>query len=329
MNVVTPGRNFVLGLSVTIALVGIVVACLNINKLPLVRSSHVLDVQFAEAGGLTSGDDVLVSGARIGKVRDVRLAGGTVVAELALSDDAPRLGDQTRASIITVTLLGRAGVELVPAGGGRLEPGDTIPVERTSSPYSLTSALNELTGETAAIDKQALADAVTQVATTFRNTPDDIGSALTGVESLARAVSANDQELQSLLSRAHRVTDVLADRDQQIAAMLTSGNALLAELDARKAVVVDLLVNVRALARQLHALVEENRATIGPALRQLNQVVDLLNANKQNLQESITGLRNYATAFGEALSSGPWFDAYIQNLTSPGTLAPVLSGMTP
>ena len=52
----------------------------------------------------------------------------------------------------------------------------------------------------------------------------------------------------------------------------------------------------------------------------------LLNENKKSLQDSITGLRGYATAFGEAISSGPWFDAYIQNLTSPGTLAPIISG---
>ena len=58
-------------------------------------------------------------------------------------------------------------------------------------------------------------------------------------------------------------------------------------------------------------------------------MVDVLNKNKADLQASITGLRGYATAFGEALASGPWFDAYIQNLTSPSTLVPILSGVTP
>ena len=43
----------------------------------------------------------------------------------------------------------------------------------------------------------------------------------------------------------------------------------------------------------------------------------------------MTGLRGYATAFGDAASTGPWFDAYIQNLTDPATLAPVLSGILP
>jgi phospholipid/cholesterol/gamma-HCH transport system substrate-binding protein len=325
----TPGQQFSLGLSVTIALVAVILACLNLNKLPLLRSDNTLEVQFAEAGGLKAGDDVLVSGAKVGKVSDVHLDRDVVVAELTLSDRAPKLGGQTRASIITVTLLGRAGVELLPGGDGRLDAGDTIPVERTSSPYSLTSALNQLTGETAPLDKKALADALGQVSDTFRRTPDEVGPALDGIAALSTAVSENDANLRTLLSRADRVTGVLAGRNQQITALLTSGTSLLGELDARQEVVVGLLRNVRALSRELRALVDENDTTIGPALRQLNDVVDLLTSNKRNLQQSITGLRNYATAFGEALSSGPWFDAYIQNLTAPGTMAPVISGMTP
>lgn len=56
-------------------------------------------------------------------------------------------------------------------------------------------------------------------------------------------------------------------------------------------------------------------------------MVTLLNRNKAALQDAITGLRGYVTGFGEAISTGPWFDAYIQNLTSPGTLVPIVSGV--
>jgi phospholipid/cholesterol/gamma-HCH transport system substrate-binding protein len=67
---------------------------------------------------------------------------------------------------------------------------------------------------------------------------------------------------------------------------------------------------------------------LGPALDELDQLVDMLNENKKNLQDTITGLRGYTTAVGEALASGPWFDIYLQNLTSPATLAPILSGVS-
>jgi phospholipid/cholesterol/gamma-HCH transport system substrate-binding protein len=64
-----------------------------------------------------------------------------------------------------------------------------------------------------------------------------------------------------------------------------------------------------------------------PALAELDKVVDQLNANKKNLQETIDGVASYATELGEAVATGPFFDAYVQNLTAPATLAPVISGL--
>ena len=125
------------------------------------------------------------------------------------------------------------------------------------------------------------------------------------------------------------MTGVLADRDRQVASLLTAGQSLFAELNARQRVIDELLVSAQTLADQLRAVLDENAKVIGPALRQLNDIVDVLNSNKKAIQDTIVGLRGYATAFGDAASTGPWFDAYIQNLTDPATLSPILSGVLP
>ncbi|WP_341926063.1 MCE family protein [Nocardioides psychrotolerans] len=317
------------GLMGTMLIVLVVLASLNLNRLPLVGNSEVIHARFAEAGGLRGGDSVVVSGAEIGKVREVTLEDGVVEADLALTDPDVELGDQTEARIITTTLLGRAAVELVPAGGGDLEAGETIPVERTDSPYSITSALNQLTTESGQIDKEALQRAIDQASSVLEGSQGSVGPALRGITDISRAIAANDDQLATLLDRATRVTGVLADRDQQVASLLTAGESLFAELDARQRVVDDLLSSAQALAAQLRAVLEENAQVIGPALRQLNDIVAVLNRNKKAIQDTLVGLRGYATAFGDAASTGPWFDAYIQNLTDPATLAPILSGILP
>jgi phospholipid/cholesterol/gamma-HCH transport system substrate-binding protein len=317
------------GLMGTTLIVLVVLASLNLNRLPLVGNSEVIHARFAEAGGLRGGDSVVVSGAEIGKVREVTLEDGVVEADLALTDPDVELGDQTEARIITTTLLGRAAVELVPAGGGDLEAGETIPVERTDSPYSITSALNQLTTESGQIDKEALQRAIDQASSVLEGSQGSVGPALRGITDISRAIAANDDQLATLLDRATRVTGVLADRDQQVASLLTAGESLFAELDARQRVVDDLLSSAQALATQLRAVLEENAQVIGPALRQLNDIVAVLNRNKKAIQDTLVGLRGYATAFGDAASTGPWFDAYIQNLTDPATLAPILSGILP
>lgn len=317
------------GLIGTMVIALVVVASLNINRLPLIGNSDIIRAQFAEAGGLRGGDAVMVSGAHIGRVREVSLEGAVVVADLVITDPDIELGDRTEARIITTTLLGRAAVELLPSGEGDMAKGDVIPVDRTDSPYNITSALNQLTMESEAIDKTQLRAALDEVSGTLDASQDSIGPALEGITSISDAISANDGQLQQLLGRANRVSGVLADRNVEIASLLTSGESLLAELDARQDVLDRLLDSAHTLAYQLRSVQSENARVIGPALDQLNSVVKVLNRNKTNLQDSITGLRGYATAFGEAISSGPWFDAYIQNLTSPATLAPVLSGVIP
>lgn len=322
-------RLAVRGIIGTLVLALAVIAAMNVNKLPLIGNNDVIEVRFAEAGGLKGGDAVMISGAQVGKVREVGIDGEHVVADLVLTDESVALGDLTEARIITVTLLGRAAVELVSRGDGDLAAGDTIPVERTSSPYNLTSTLNELTETTAAIDKSQLAAALDQASTTLRASSPDLGPALEGITSLSQAISSNDDELRSLVSRANGVTDVLASRDEQIASLLGSGRSLLSELDARQKVVTELLASARDLSASLRVLLKDTDDVLGPALDQLDGVVGVLNRNRVNLQATITGLRGYATAFGEAISSGPWFDAYIQNLTSPATLAPIISGALP
>ncbi len=325
----SPEKLAARGIVGTVVLVLVVLAALNINKLPLIGNSDVVHVDFAEAGGLKGGDSVMISGAQVGKVRQVRLDGKKVVADVVLTDPDVVLGDRTEARIITMTLLGRAAVELEPRGTGEIKSGGSIPVERTSSPYNLTSTLNELTDTTAAIDKSQLAAALDQASKTLVSSSPDLKPALDGITMLSRAVSSNDDDLRSLVAHANNVTAVLASRDQQIASLLGSGKSLLGELDARQDVVVRLLRSARELAAQLRLLLKDTDDVLAPALDELDGVVDVLNKNKDNLQASIVGLRGYATAFGEAISSGPWFDAYIQNLTSPGTLAPVLSGIVP
>lgn len=318
-------RTASLGVLGTIGIVLVLLACLNFDKLPLIRNNHVITAEFAEAAGLKGGDEVRVSGAMVGRVTGVRLDHGVVKAELALNHGVPRLGDRTRAAIVTVTLLGRMAVQLTPEGTGDMKAGEVIPLERSSAPYDLNSDLKGLTDKTTSIDKQSLSSALDQVTAAFANTPGDINQALTGVEKLSRSVGENDNALESLLARAKNVTGTLAAHNAELTDLLTTGSALLAQLDARQQVVVSLLHSAQGLADQLRAVIHENGQAVGPALTELDRVIDVLNRNRANLQATITGVRNYATAFNEAISTGPFFDAYIQNLTSPGTLAPVLS----
>lgn len=57
-------------------------------------------------------------------------------------------------------------------------------------------------------------------------------------------------------------------------------------------------------------------ATLKPALDKLNGVLATLDNRKAEIQQSIKGLNSYAMSFGEVLSGGPFFKAYIADRKS-------------
>jgi phospholipid/cholesterol/gamma-HCH transport system substrate-binding protein len=315
-----------LGLVGTIAVVVVLVVAMQAGRLPFRDSGRNLSAYFLDAGGLRVGAPVLVSGAKVGQVRSISIEGDRVRVGFAVTNGQVQLGDTTRAAISTLTLLGKAGLELDPAGKGDLRSGAEIPASRTASPYDITGALADLTTRATAIDVGQLSKALSSVSGTLAATPTDLRRALEGVTAVARSVSDNGDTLDTVLSRTRDLSQVLESRNARVATLLTSGADLVAELNARQRAVVDLLAGTTRLSAQLTRLIEENRSELKPALGQLNLVTALLNRNRENLQKTIEGARDYAVEFGDVIASGPFFDTYVQNLTSPGTLAPVLSG---
>ncbi|MFD3507277.1 MCE family protein [Nocardia sp. NPDC058666] len=307
--------------TVTIGIVGIVLvvtislATLQYTKLPFLRSGATFTAHFVDAGGLVPGDPVHVAGVRSGEVDQVALDGPKVLVKFTL-DESIVLGQKTSAAIKTNTVLGRKSLEVVPTGLGALRTADTIPLDRTTSPYSLNEALSDLGATVRDLDMDQVDQTLDTLSAAFADTPGPLRTALDGVTALSRSINTRDQALTDLLGRAQNVTSILADRSTQLNALLLDGNNLLGELDSRRAAINQLIVYVDSVAKQLSGLVADNEAQMKPTLDRLNSVLGLLQRNKQNLREALENLGPYASALGEQVGNGPWFNAYVVNATS-------------
>jgi phospholipid/cholesterol/gamma-HCH transport system substrate-binding protein len=318
---------------VTVTAVAVVLA-LALNSGSIYRSltSKKFTAVFTEAGGLRTGDEARVAGVAVGKVDSVELRGATVLVSFTVDQSGP-IGTTTRAAIKTATALGNKYVALLPSGPGEMPSGSTIPVDRTSSPYDVQAILDELTRKTGAIDVPQLGRALSTLSDTFQDTPGPLQSALSGVSRISDTIAARDTELNTLLANANGVTKLLADRSGQITTLIDDGQQLLAELYRRRDTIRSLLGNVTFVLDQFHGLVNENQSQIGPALSQLQTTVDLLDRNDKNITATIEGLRTYAGSLGEAVGGGPWFYAFVPNLTatnlSQQTLPAILNSVRP
>lgn len=305
-------RNpFVIGLIGIVGLLAIIIAALNYQKLPGFNQGRNYSAYFDDAGGLADGASVQVSGFQAGRVTGISLDGQRVLVKFKVNKNI-RLGERTEAAIKTKSLLGTKIVEVTPRGEGRLE--DTIPLDRTTSPYQLPDALGDLTVTISGLNTDQLSDSLRVLSETFSQTPPDLKIAVQGVARFSDVLNQKDTALRELLSNANKSTEVLAERSNQVVSLVTNTNALMAELQSQSAALDQLSGNISSVSRQLQGFIQENRSTMKPALEKLNGVLATIDNRKDRVKKSINMLGTYAMALGESVGSGPFFKSYIANL---------------
>lgn len=106
-------------------------------------SGYDLVADFSGIGGLKAGDDVQVSGVKIGSVSKVELDPETYLARVTMTvEPGVRLPDDTAALISSESLLGGRYLALEPGGSeDMLKPGSRIPY--TQSPQNLEQLLGQ------------------------------------------------------------------------------------------------------------------------------------------------------------------------------------------
>jgi phospholipid/cholesterol/gamma-HCH transport system substrate-binding protein len=314
MSVPFRARNPVIIGAVSLAVIAaLILAAFRAQDLPLIGGGDTYYAAFTEAGGLKPNDEVRIAGVRVGKVEKVELAGDHVRATFRV-DGGAEFGEESHAAIKVKTMLGAMYLALQPAGAGQLEEGAEIPVERTSSPYNVIDAFSGLAETSAKIDTDQLAESLTTLADLTRNTPEEFKAALDGVSRLSTNIAARDEQINSLLKNLKRVSSVLDDRDQDIIALMKDSDVLFRALVQRREAVHNLLVSTSTLSKELTALVQQSRADLKPALTHLDNVVQVLNKNEDNLDNSLRLMAPFYRVFSSTLGTGPWFDTYIQNL---------------
>ncbi|OMB93116.1 mammalian cell entry protein [Mycobacterium sp. NS-7484] len=311
-----PVRTGILGIFVVACLV---LVSFGYTGLPFFPQGKQFEAYFSDAGGISPGNDVNVSGITVGKVTDVALAGDTAKVGFTVDRDI-KVGDQSLVAIKTDTVLGQKSLSVTPRGSGT---STVIPLGRTTTPYTLNTALQDLGHNVSELDKPKFEQALQTLTDTLRDATPQLRGALDGVANLSRSINKRDEALEGLLTHAKRVSDLLAARAGQVNQLLTDGNQLFAALDERRQALSNLIAGIDDVSKQLSGFVADNRKEFKPALEKLNLVMDNLLERRQHIGEALKRLPGYATALGEVVGSGPGFQINLYGLP-PAAISEVL-----
>lgn len=283
------------------------------SQLPFWPQGRHYDAYFVNAAGIVPGNDVQIFGYSVGTVKTVELDNRAAKVSFTVDRDL-QLGDQSTVAIKSDTVLGQKALEVAPAGTGSVT---TIPLGRTTTPYSLSTALQDLGRNVGDLDKPRLTEALGVLTDAMRDATPQLRGTLDGVTALSRSINDRDDQIQQLLARAKAVSDVLARRSKQMNQLIVEGNQLFAALSQKRQSLGILIRGIDDLAQQISGFVADNRKEFGPALTKLNLVLDNLETRRAQIDDSLRRLPNFANQLGEVVGSGPGFSANVYGVPPP------------
>jgi phospholipid/cholesterol/gamma-HCH transport system substrate-binding protein len=297
------------------AVLVVLIIAVGLNPEQLIQRATTVRYQalFSDAGGLAVGNDVSVSGIKVGSVSGMSLQRGDVLVTFTANGKV-QLGSASTAHIRTGSLLGQRMLTVESAGSGTLHPNAVIPVSRTSSPYSLSEAVDNLTTDIAGTNTETLNQSLDTLSATLNQIAPQLGPAFDGLTRLSQTLNGRNQSLGELLKGAADVTGILSQRSQQLNTLILNANDLLSMLVERRQAIVRLLASTSAVARQLSGVVHDNEAKLAPSLEKLNSVTAMLEKNRDSLTKALPGLAKYELTQGETVSSGFYYNPFIPNL---------------
>jgi phospholipid/cholesterol/gamma-HCH transport system substrate-binding protein len=289
--------------------VALVVVLVALVAWKLVPTTTTYTADFANASGITKGDEVRVAGIDVGKVTGIRLHRGVVHVQFTAKKDLP-VARTARAEIKLATILGQHYLDLVPGKGDQLDGGGTIPLAQTKSAYTIDKFQVDANDAVQTIDDKALATAVNTLSTNLDGNPDTTKQALQGIAQVSQTVASRDDELRRLISSTRTVTDVVHGQQGNLMQLLGDSDKVAAMINQRRETIRLLLRSTRSMVHEVTLLVHDNSKQLRPTLIQLKTLMGTLVKNKDYLDRTLKAVTAQSRYFANATGNGPWIEVF-------------------
>ncbi|HEX3336598.1 MAG TPA: MCE family protein [Jatrophihabitans sp.] len=301
----------------TLIAAALVLTSINLDKLPFVNSTNTYYADFANAAGLKSGDDVRVEGISVGKVESVKVEGDHVHVGFTVQSGI-KIGAASAATIEVATVLGNLFLQVESAGPSPMAAGATIPVPRTTVPYSLLGALNTFGNFSRRTDLPTLQQSLKTLARTISGVaPKDVKAALHGLSDVSNTLASKQNEITSILSSTDAIVTTLNANSGALVGLLIQGDQFLRLVEQRHELISQLLRDTARLGSQLSELIGRNGPQLQALLANLDAVTGVLAKEKAQLQSAVVNLGQFSLNIANVGGAGPWLD-----LLSPTVVVP-------
>ena len=304
------------GLVVTLALIA---AALEFPKLPLIHSNNAYGADFADAGGLQTGDIVTIDGVKVGSITGMALDGDKVRVSFEVSSGI-HLGSSTSADAEVLSPVGTEYLELIRSGPGSLS--GVIPESRTSVPYNL---ITDLSGLGTVIEHYNIPELEKSLEVGSQDlsatSATEMTQAFGGLARISNVVGAEQAALSTIVSQGAGLTSVLSQRSHQLFDLFGQANLVLSVLEQRRTAIAQLLTATSTLSQQLTSILSVNRSQLTSLLQSLQSVSAVLAKDSSDFGKAIPVLAAFSRYAANSTGSGAFADVGVPTLLIPDNLA--------
>ncbi|MGW3962230.1 MCE family protein [Amycolatopsis sp. NPDC005003] len=296
----------------------------NINT----TSTNAYKARFTDATLLLPNDDVRIAGVRVGQVKDVKIVDKRQ-AEVEFEVDSGRtLPAGVTAQIKFRNLVGQRYVSLGEgenAEGKTLQPGGTIPLERTTPALDLTELFNGFKPLFTALNPEDVNKLSYEVIQVLQGEGGTVESLLSHTASLATTIADKDQVIGEVIDNLNSVLDTVNAHTPQLNDLIVKLQQLVSGLAADRKPIGDAIESLGNLAETTSGLLGEVREPLKNDISALGNLTSALNKNEPELEHFIQFLPTKVSTLTRTADYGSWFNFYACEFSGSVSLPPLIN----
>ncbi len=274
--------------------------------------------RFTDVTGLNPGDDIRMSGVRIGQISEIVLVDDKY-ADVRFDVEADRkLPDSVTATIKYRNLIGQRYVSLAIGSGdpnATLEPGEVIPLDRTRPALNLTVLFNGFKPLFQALNPEDVNKLAGELIQVLQGEGGTIDSVLQHTASLTSTIAGKDQVIGQVIDNLNTVLSTVNDRTAELSGLIDALQQLSTGLAEQRAPIGEAIDALGSLTESTAGLLGSVRPPLTENITHLGVLASTLSEHGDTVDKFLAGLPHKIQTINRVSSYGGWFNYYLCSMS--------------
>ncbi|MFI7340277.1 MCE family protein [Streptomyces sp. NPDC050085] len=267
---------------------------------------YTVKVELPRTGGLFTHSDVTYRGVSVGRVGAIGLTSDGVVADLRIKKSAPRIPDDAKAVVASLSAVGEQYIDLRPDRdeGPYLADGASIAQSATTVPRPVTDVLASVDDLTTSVPLDSLRTVVDEFGKAFEGRGEDLQVLMDNGSDFVQAADRALPRTTKLMADGEIVLRTQAEEGQAIKDFASGAKDLAATLKNSDADLRKLIMAAPEAATQLSGVLRDMNPELGVVLANLLTTSQVAVTRQRGTEELLVKLPQAVAAGATAIDGG-------------------------